>query len=91
MALLIGLRYCKKEVFEQRLERMTTEEIIEDSYFYHWLTEKIERKLITRMLTSRFGELPAWAVQRLKDAEDETLTRFGDQPLTATTLEDALR
>lgn len=27
MALLMGLRYGKKEVFEQRLERMTTEEI----------------------------------------------------------------
>jgi len=91
MALLMGLRYGKKEVFEQRLERMTTEEILEDSYFYHWIIEKGERKLITRLLTSRFGELPAWAVQRLKDAEDETLTRYGDQLLTATTLEDALR
>jgi len=43
-ALLGGLRYGTKELFEERLAAMTTEEIIEDSYFYTWVLEKGEKK-----------------------------------------------
>jgi len=43
-AVLGGLRYGTKELFEERLAAMTTEEIIEDSYFYTWVLEKGEKK-----------------------------------------------
>jgi hypothetical protein len=95
MALLMGLRYGKKELFEERLAHMTTEEIIQDSYFYHWIMEKGEktgsRHMLTQLLTTRFGDLPIWAVDRLAAADTETLNQWGVRLLSASSLEDCLQ
>ncbi|MBI2686746.1 MAG: hypothetical protein HYX27_10555 [Acidobacteria bacterium] len=95
MALLMGLRYGKKELFEERLAHMTTEEIIQDSYFYQWIMEKGEKRgvseVLTHQLTAKFGALPPWAVDRLTNANVETLNQWAVGVLTAATLEDCLQ
>jgi hypothetical protein len=40
------------------------------------------------MLGLKFGELPAWAVQRLQAANDTDLARWTERVLTAPTLDD---
>jgi hypothetical protein len=94
-------------LFEERLAHMTTEEIIEDSYFYHWVLEKGEklgqkhgvetgeqqaaRRMVTHLVAARFGAVPAWAVQRIEAADVATLDQWAVNVLTAATIEDCLR
>jgi hypothetical protein len=47
-----------------------------------------ERRVLQRLLTRRFGELPGWALQRLENASAETLDTWADEILTAGSLEE---
>ena len=49
-----------------------------------------EAKLIERLLQQRFGDLPAWARQRLSLASESELTAWADVVLTADSLESIL-
>ena len=49
-----------------------------------------ERRLVLRLLSARFGELPAAAVARVNAAEVPELDRWAEQVLVATTLESVL-
>ena len=107
MSVLGGLRYGKKEVFAERLATMTTEEIIQDSYFYQSALEKGEvkglqkgrqegrqegeRQMLTRLLTARFGPLPAAISAKITAASIESLEAWSVQLLTANSLEESLR
>ncbi len=46
-----------------------------------------EALLLRRLLTRRFGELPAWVNERLANASNEELEHWADQMLEAATLE----
>ncbi len=46
-----------------------------------------EMLLLLRQFRQRFGELPAWVVERLAVAESEQLGRWGERLLTAPTLD----
>lgn len=99
MSVLGGLRFRKKELFAERLATMTTEEIIQDSYFYQSALEKAEargrqegeRQMLTRLLTARFGPLPAWASEKISSAGIELLEDRSVKLLTAKSLEEFLR
>jgi len=99
MSVLGGLRFRKKELFAERLATMTTEEIIQDSYFYQSALEKAEarsrqegeRQMLTRLLTARFGPLPAWASEKIASAGIELLEDRSVKLLTAKSLEEFLR
>lgn len=47
--------------------------------------------LLREQLTEKFGNLPAWAVQRLQSASAEELHFWAKRILHSTTLEDTLR
>ena len=99
MSVLGGLRYGKKEVFAERLAKMTTEEIFQDTYIYQEALEKGEakglakgeRQMLTRQVTARFGPLPAWASAKIAAAGIESLEAWSVQLLTANSLEESLR
>jgi len=99
MALLAGLRYGTKELFEERLARMTTEEIIEDSYFYQWVMEKGEKKgerigrakLLIEILSERFGSVPESIRDRISTADSGKLKEWVQRAGTAKSLEECLR
>lgn len=81
MALLLGLRYGKNELFEERLANMTTEEIIEDSYFYQWVLEKGEMR--GEMRGEKVG-LETGELQAARRMVNHLLTaRFGAVPVWA--------
>ena len=46
-----------------------------------------ESKLLKRQLERRFGALPAWAIEKLSSASEQTLEAWGEAVLTALTLE----
>ena len=46
-----------------------------------------ESKLLKRQLERRFGVLPAWAIEKLSSASEQTLEAWGEAVLTAPTLE----
>ena len=46
-----------------------------------------ESKLLKRQLERRFGALPAWAIEKLSSASEQTLDVWGEAVLTASTLE----
>ena len=46
-----------------------------------------ESKLLKRLLERRFGALPAWAIEKLSGASEQTLEAWGEAVLTASTLE----
>ena len=46
-----------------------------------------ESKLLKRLLERRFGALPAWAIEKLSSASEQTLDVWGEAVLTASTLE----
>lgn len=46
-----------------------------------------ETRLLLRQLRQRFGEPPAWVVERLASAEPERLEQWGERLLKAPTLE----
>ncbi|WP_370551962.1 DUF4351 domain-containing protein [Haliea sp. E1-2-M8] len=50
--------------------------------------EQGERRVLQRQLTRRFGELPAWVLQKLEHASAETLETWTDDVLTASSLEE---
>ena len=50
----------------------------------------LRRELLARLLTHRFGTLPASVQQRLAAASAETLLAWTDRVLTAPTLDDVL-
>ncbi|CDH43061.1 DUF4351 domain-containing protein [Candidatus Contendibacter odensensis] len=52
--------------------------------------EKGEALLLRRQLVRRFGTLPEWAEQRLKQATTAQLETWGDQVLEAATLTEVL-
>ena len=94
-SVLGGLRYGKKEVFAERLATMTSEEIVQDSYFYQSALAKGEakgeRQMLSRLLTARFGPLPAWAAEKIASAGIELLEDWSVKLLTAKSLEEFLR
>ncbi|MAL94212.1 MAG: hypothetical protein CME40_03925 [Haliea sp.] len=45
-----------------------------------------ERHVLERQLTRRFGELPAWATERLASATEKQLEAWGDEVLVAGSL-----
>ena len=49
-----------------------------------------EALMLTRQLQRRFGDLPAWASQKIADAELSTLGEWSLRILDATTLESVL-
>ena len=99
MSVLGGLRYGKKEVFAERLATMTSEEIVQDSYFYQSALAKGEakglargeRQMLSRLLTARFGALPAWASEKIAAADIKFLEDWSVELLTAKSLEEVLR
>jgi hypothetical protein len=46
------------------------------------------QEVLVKQLGLKFGELPAWAVQRLQAADDAELARWTERILTAATLDD---
>jgi predicted transposase YdaD len=50
MALLAGLRYGNKEKIIERFEQMLTEEILEESWYYHKLVDRATEKAMARGL-----------------------------------------
>lgn len=50
--------------------------------------EEGERQILQRLLARRFGELPAWAVERLQQASRGELERLADAVLGAPSLEE---
>ena len=50
-----------------------------------------EAKILQRLLTLRFGELPVSAIDRLKEANTEQLEAWTERVLSASTLEDVLQ
>jgi len=52
--------------------------------------EQGNRQLVTRLLRLRFGELPAWAEQRVLDGTASDIDRWAERVLTASTVEEAL-
>ena len=52
-----------------------------------WL-EQGETKLLNRLLTRRFGNLPTWVTEKLDQASGEEIERWGDNILEAATLEE---
>ena len=93
MILLSGLRYGKKEILEEVWTDMTMEELRESSWPQLVMDEGEKRgahRLLTHLLTARFGELPQWAKERIAAAETDTLDRWNIRVLTALTLEDCI-
>jgi hypothetical protein len=98
MMLLRGLRYGKKEMFEEVLANMTMEEILKDSSVYQWLMEEGEKvgaqrtlqHTLSQLLATKFGPLPSWAAERIAIADSPTLNRWTLRVLTATSVEDCL-
>jgi len=50
-----------------------------------------ESRLLRRLLTQRFGELPAWAEARLQEAALEQLETWSERVLEAGSLEEIFR
>lgn len=50
-----------------------------------------ETKLLRRLLTRRFGKLPAWAEERLQSADEATLEHWAEQILECESLEALLQ
>ena len=48
-------------------------------------------ELLTRQLGVKFGELPDWALQRLRAAGDADIERWAERVLVAATLDDVFR
>lgn len=48
------------------------------------------RDMLCRILVHRFGELPSWALERVKQLDVDALAACGERALSATTLEEAL-
>ena len=46
-----------------------------------------EYKVIHRLLTKKFGELPNWAIEKLQSASSQELHKYEDHFLDAKTLE----
>ena len=60
--------------------------------FYYYLRGmqdacKVVRDLLVTQLTQRFGPLPSAILRRIEDADPHTLTYWGEQVLSATSLE----
>ena len=103
MSVLSVLRYGKKEVFAERLAAMTMEEVFQDTYLYQEALDKGEvkglkkgrqegeRQMLTRLLTTRFGPLPAAVSDKIAAAGIESLEAWSVQLLTAKSLEESLR
>ena len=74
---------------------MTREVIPQDSPVYQWLIEQGERMgmqhTLTQLLTTRFGQLPGWAEERLTSADASSLNRCTINFVSAASLEDSLR
>jgi hypothetical protein len=87
----------KTEEGQQMRYVSSFERILMDQGFKKGLEQGIERgitrgeaKLIERLLQQRFGDLPAWARQRLSLASGSELTAWADVVLTADSLESIL-
>ena len=107
MSVLSVLRYGKKEVFAERLAAMTMEEVFQDTYLYQEALDKGEvkglqkgrekgreegeRQMLTRLLTTRFGPLPAAVSEKIAAAGIESIEAWSVQLLTAKSLEESLR
>jgi hypothetical protein len=102
--LLGGLRYGSREAFLERLDQMIiSEEILKESSTYQYLIEKGRaaglaegfvdgrREALVKLLTRRFGPLPADTRRKLNAATIEKLDRWLDNVLDAPTLKDALK
>lgn len=62
--------------------------------FDEWAEQHEQRgevKVLQRLLTLRFGELPVSAIDRLKEANTEQLEAWTERVLSASTLEDVLQ
>jgi hypothetical protein len=46
-----------------------------------------ERRLLTRLLSRRFGELPFWVTRQLEQASEAELEHWGEELLDARSLE----
>jgi predicted transposase YdaD len=46
------------------------------------------QEVLGKLLSLKFGELPDWAAQRLRAADDTDLARWTERVLTAPTLDD---
>lgn len=47
-------------------------------------------RLLTHQLAQRFGEVPAEAEERIRQASADTLTRWAERVLTAASIDDVL-
>ena len=62
--------------------------------FDEWAEQHEQRgevKVLQRLLTLRFGELPVSAIDRLKEANTEQLEAWTERVLSASTLEDVFQ
>ena len=55
------------------------------------IQQKGEAKLLVRLLTRRFGELPAVVREQIAAADSDTLEQWGDLVLDARSLEEVFR
>ena len=49
-----------------------------------------EAKILIRLLTKRFGELPNETLHQIESADDDTLLQWSERVLTARTLDEVL-
>lgn len=97
-AVMAGLRYDDDEKLFRRFEEMLTEAMLKESVAYKkWSAEGREegrrdeaQRTLKRLLTARFGNLPAAAVERIENAMPDTLELWTDRILTAKSLDEAL-
>jgi predicted transposase YdaD len=94
--LLGGLRYPKEALLDLiGREGMIPLEQLKESSFYQYIMDEGrhegEASLLRRMLESRFGALPDWAVQKLEAADRATLEDWGVRLLEAESLEEVLK
>ena len=90
-------------MIEEVLTRMTMEELIKESSYSQWLMEEGEKlgikkgekigiqHTLTQLLTTRFGQLPFWAEERLTNADTSSLNRWTINFVSAASIEDCLK
>jgi len=73
---------------QQVMRYVTSVELNRDQKGLQQGLQQGERRVLQRLLTRRFGELPAWVETRLRDASPEQLEIWGERLLEASRLEE---
>lgn len=88
------LRRSKNELALPKVQDLKELKMSLAQRFDEWAEQHEQRgevKILQRLLTLRFGELPVSAIDRLKEANTEQLEAWTERVLSASTLEDVLQ